>query len=160
MIFSLCLFLLNFPCASNWKRNSWPLLVVIDSSRITAPMDRDGSLFFMETRHFFVITSVLGRYLSETRIYGHLRPFFSPFGYGRVPDLFRMTNIWNGNNSEGMTIVGKNDTNLEGMITIRKEWQKSGRNDSNMEGMTIMGKEWHKVFFWKKIFFWLKSFSN
>ena len=32
--------------------------------------------------------------LKKTRIYGHLRwPFFSPFGYGRVPELFRMTNI-------------------------------------------------------------------
>ena len=49
--------------------------------------------------------------LRKTRIYGHLRwPFFSPFGYGRVPELFRMTNIWNGNNSEGMSL-------------IRKEWQ-------------------------------------
>ena len=46
-----------------------------------------------------------------TCIFGHLWwPFFSPFGYGRVPELFRMTNIWNGNNSEGMTL-------------IRKEWQ-------------------------------------
>ena len=32
-------------------------------------------------------------------------PFFSPFGYGRVPELFRMTNILNGNNLEGMTII-------------------------------------------------------
>ena len=30
-----------------------------------------------------------------TCIYGHLRwPFFSPFGYGRVLELFRMTNDW------------------------------------------------------------------
>ena len=41
------------------------LLVVIDSSRITAPMDADSSLVFMEISHFFVITSVHGRYLSE-----------------------------------------------------------------------------------------------
>ena len=59
-----------------------------------------------------------------TRIYGHLRwAFFSPFGYGRVVELFRMTNIWNGNNSEGMTIFGRNDKNPEGMTKIRKEWQ-------------------------------------
>ena len=69
-----------------------------------------------------------------TRIYGHLRwPFFSPFGYGNLLELFRMKNIWNGNNLEGITIFGK--------------------NDSNTEGMTIMRKEWHKVFFWKKYFF-------
>ena len=61
-----------------------------------------------------------------------------------------MTNIWNGNGLEGMTIIrkewqyhGRNDNNLEGMTNIK-------RNDSNTEGMTIMGKEWHKVFFWKK----------
>ena len=32
--------------------------------------------------------------LLSTCIYGWLyRPIFSPFGYGRVPELFRMTNI-------------------------------------------------------------------
>ena len=46
-----------------------------------------------------------------------------------------MTNIWNGNNSEGMTLFRMNDINTEGMTIIRKE------------GMTIMRKEWHKVFF-------------
>ena len=58
-----------------------------------------------------------------------------------------MTNIWNGNNLEGMTL-------------IRKEWQKSGRNDSNTEEMTIMWKEWHNVFFWKKMFFSKTSFIS
>ena len=77
-------------------------------------------------------------FFSYNHIYGHLRwPFFSPFGYGRVPELSRITNIWNCNNSEGMTI-------------IQKKWQKSGKNDSITEGMTIMRKEWHRVFFWKK----------
>ena len=61
---------------------------------------------------------------SLTCIYGPLRwPFFLPFGYGRVLELFRMTNIWNGNNLEGMTIFGRNDTNLEGMTIIWMEWQ-------------------------------------
>ena len=39
---------------------------------------------------------------------------FKLFGYVRVPELFRMTNILNINNSEGMTIFGRNDN-------IRKE---------------------------------------
>ena len=98
-------------------------------------------------------SSNLGACFIYTRIYGHLRwPFFSPFGYRRVPKLFRVTNIWNSNDSEGMTIFGRNDTNLEGITQIWKEWQKSGRNDSNMEGMAIMRKEWQKVLFKKKIF--------
>ena len=98
--------------------------------------------------------------------YGRLcRPIFSPFRYRRVLELFRMTNIWNGNNSEGMTLLGRSDNNsegvttiqkewqyLEGMTKIRKEWQKSGRNDSSLEGITIMQKEWHKVFFWNFFF--------
>jgi hypothetical protein len=32
-----------------------------------------------------------------------------------------MTNISNGNNLEGMTILGRNDNNLEGMTIIWKE---------------------------------------
>ena len=41
----------------------------------------------------------------ETRKYGQLcRPIFSAFGYGRVQELFRMTNE---NNSEEMTIILK-----------------------------------------------------
>ena len=44
----------------------------------------------------------------ETHKYGQLcRPIFSTFGYGRVHELFRMTN----------------DNNLEGMTLIRKESQ-------------------------------------
>ena len=70
----------------------------------------------------FCLINVLN--LISTRIYGHLRwPFFSPFGYGRVPELFRVTNIWNGNNSEGRTIFGRNDNNTERMTLIRNEWQ-------------------------------------
>ena len=61
-----------------------------------------------------------------------------------------MTNIRNGNNSEGMTVFGRNGSNMEGMTIIQKEWQQSGRNDNDMEGMTIIRKEWHKVLFGKK----------
>ena len=39
----------------------------------------------------------------ETCKYGRLRrPIYSPFGYRRVEELFRMKNIWN-DNLEGMT---------------------------------------------------------
>ena len=70
------------------------------------------------------IVKTMNAPLESTCIYGHLRwPFFLPFGYGRVLELFRMTNIWNGNNLEGMTIFGRNDTNPEGMTIIWKEWQ-------------------------------------
>ena len=83
--------------------------------------------------------------LKYTRKYGRLcQPLFSPFGYGRVQQLFRMTNIWNDNNSE-MTLIWKEWKNPEGMI-------KSGRNDSNTEEMAIMQKECN--FLTKKIF-WL-----
>ena len=58
-------------------------------------------------------------YIMHTRKYG--RPFFLPFGNGRVQELFRMTNILNDNNSEGMTMFGRNDTKMEGMTRIRKE---------------------------------------
>ena len=55
-----------------------------------------------------------------TRIYGHLRwPFFSPFGYGKLLELVSICNSLN--NSEGMTIFGRNDSNTEGMTIIRKE---------------------------------------
>ena len=43
------------------------------------------------------------------------------FIHGRVPELFRMTNIRNGNNSEGMTVFGRNGSNMEGMTIIQKE---------------------------------------
>ena len=70
-------------------------------------------------------------FFTKTCIYGHLRwPFFSPFGYVRVLELFRTTNIWNANNLEGMTLIWK-------------EWLKSGRNDKNLEGMTVIRKEWY-----------------
>ena len=63
--------------------------------------------------------------------YGRLlQHIYSPFRYWRVQELFRMTNIWNDNNSKEMTIIWK-------------EWQKSGRNDRNLEGMTLIRKEWH-----------------
>ena len=40
--------------------------------------------------------------------YGWLRrPIYSPFGYRRVQELFRMKNIWNDNNMEGMTVIWK-----------------------------------------------------
>ena len=69
-----------------------------------------------------LLTLVNDQKIILTRIYGHLRwPFFSPFGYGRVLELFMMTNICNGNKLEGMTIFGRNDTNLEGMTLIWKE---------------------------------------
>ena len=56
----------------------------------------------------------------KTRIYGHLRwPFFSTFGYGKLLELASICNSLN--NSEGMTIFGRNDTNTEGMTIIRKE---------------------------------------
>ena len=51
-----------------------------------------------------------------------------------------------------MTIVGRNNTNTEGMTKIWKERQKSGRNDSNTEGMTIIRKERHKKNFLAQIF--------
>ena len=81
------------------------------------------------------ITTYKQSKLYSTRIYGHLRwPFLSPFGYGRGPELFRMTNIWTGNNPEGMT-------------TIRKEWQYYGRNDNNAEGMTYRVRGFKLVHF-------------
>ena len=82
-------------CSSNYFRE-WMTLLKDERHE----QDLESSKLF-EIKCFFI----------STRIYGHLRwPFFSPFGYGRVPELFRMTNIWNGNNLEGMTL-------------IRKEWQ-------------------------------------
>ena len=60
------------------------------------------------------------RYLLFTRMYGQLWwPFFSPFGYGKLLELVSIYNSLN--NSEGMTIFGRNDTNTEGMTIIRKE---------------------------------------
>ena len=80
-------------------------------------------------------------YFNMTRIYGHLRwPFFSPFGDGKVLEL--VSNCKSLNNLEGMTIFENNDTNVERMTIIWKEWQWSGRNDNNLEGMTIIRKEW------------------
>ena len=59
-------------------------------------------------------------FLIHTRIYGHLWwPFFLPFGYGKLLEL--VSNCNSLNNSEGMTIFGRNDTNPEGMTVIRKE---------------------------------------
>ena len=55
-----------------------------------------------------------------TCIYGHLRwPFFLPFGYGKLFGL--VSNCISLNNSEGMTIFGRNDNNPEGMTIIQKE---------------------------------------
>jgi hypothetical protein len=57
--------------------------------------------------------------------YGHLRaPFFLPFGYGMGRDgkLLELVSICHSlNNSEEMTIFGRNDTNTEGMTIIWKE---------------------------------------
>ena len=62
------------------------------------------------------------KFFKRTRIYGHLWwPFFSPFGYGKLLELVSICNSLN--NSEGMTIFGRNDTNMKGMTIIRKEWQ-------------------------------------
>ena len=37
---------------------------------------------------------------------GSVGQFYHHLGIGwRVQELFRMTNIWNGNNSEGMTLI-------------------------------------------------------
>ena len=50
--------------------------------------------FLPDYCHSFRISVIPSKLLLFTRIYGHLRwPFFSPFGYGRVPELFRVTNI-------------------------------------------------------------------
>ena len=58
--------------------------------------------------------------VKKNHIYGHLlRPFFSPFGYGKLLELVSICNSLN--NLEGMTIFGRNDTNMEGMTIIRKE---------------------------------------
>ena len=66
---------------------------------------------------------------------------------------FRMTNIWNGNNLEGMKI-----SNLAGMTIIRKKWQYFERNGNITEQMTIIWKEWHKALSWKKNIFFVCLF--
>ena len=46
--------------------------------------------------------------------------FSHPSGMGVYRSyVFRMTN--NGNNSEGMTVFGRNETNMEGMTIIQKK---------------------------------------
>ena len=88
--------LLFFPC-NNWKASPFQIDILKGNSALVT---QDSFIAFK----FFAI-------LIYTRKYGRLcQPIFSPFGYERVQELFRMTNIWNGNNSERMTL-------------IRKEWQ-------------------------------------
>ena len=95
--------------------------------------------FFFQEKKILSKEQLLFSFLCITRIYGHLRwPFFSPFGYGKLLELVSICNSLN--NLEGITIFGRNDTNMEGMTIIRNEWQWSGRNDSNTEGITIFGR--------------------
>ena len=75
-----------------------------------------------EMKFFKFLIMYVYKLLIHTRIYGHLRwPFFSPFGYGKLLELVNICNSLN--NSEGMTIFGRNDNNPEGMTIIWKEWQ-------------------------------------
>ena len=70
--------------------------------------------------YFRILDINCGLYFRATRIYGHLRwPFFWPFGYGKILELVSICNSLN--NSEGMTIFGRNDKNPEGITVLQKE---------------------------------------
>ena len=64
-----------------------------------SPLTHIVSIIIVVTYYFLFVSLYI-----HTRKYGRLcRPIFSPFGYGKVKELFRMTNIWNGNKSEGIS---------------------------------------------------------